>query len=152
MPERSPKGRENFSRKREAILNALRNTDAHPTAEWVYRQLKPEYPDLSLGTVYRNLGRFQETGQAVSLGVIGGYERFDGDTEPHAHLVCERCGAVMDVYGALPGEGELESISERSGCRIESASLTFRGLCRDCLKGVQSAGEEKDSGAEKSDL
>ena len=61
MPERTPKGRENFSRKREAILNALRNTDAHPTAEWVYRQLKPEYPDLSLGTVYRNLGRFQET-------------------------------------------------------------------------------------------
>ncbi len=152
MPERSPKGRENFSRKREAILNALRDTDAHPTAEWVYRRLKPEYPDLSLGTVYRNLGRFTETGQAVSLGVIAGHERFDGDTEPHAHLVCERCGAVMDVYGALPGEGELESISERSGCRIESASLTFRGLCRDCLKGVQSAGEEKDSGAEKSDL
>lgn len=152
MPERSPKGRENFSRKREAILNALRDTDAHPTAEWVYRRLKPEYPDLSLGTVYRNLGRFTETGQAVSLGVIAGHERFDGDTEPHAHLVCERCGAVMDVYGALPGEGELESISERSGCRIESASLTFRGLCRDCLKGVQIAGEEKDSGAEKSDL
>ena len=65
-----PRGRENFSRKREAILCALRDTDAHPTAEWVYRRLKPLYPDLSLGTVYRNLGRFTETGQAASLGVI----------------------------------------------------------------------------------
>lgn len=134
MPERSPKGRENFSRKREAILNALRNTDAHPTAEWVYRRLKPEYPDLSLGTVYRNLGRFQETGQAVSLGVIGGYERFDGDTSPHAHLVCESCGAVVDVHGALPGPGELEAISRDSGCRVDSASVTFSGLCRECAK------------------
>lgn len=149
---RVPRGRENFSRKREAILCALRDTETHPTAEWVYRQLKPEYPDLSLGTVYRNLGRFTETGQAVSLGVIAGHERFDGDTSPHAHLVCERCGAVIDVQAELPGARELESISEQSGCKIESASVTFRGVCRDCLKGVQSAGEEKDSGAEKSDL
>lgn len=134
VPERSPKGRENFSRKREAILNALRNTDAHPTAEWVYWRLKPEYPDLSLGTVYRNLGRFQEAGQAVSLGVIGGHERFDGDTSPHAHLVCERCGAVVDVYGGLPEPGELERISRLSGCIVQSASVTFRGICGKCAK------------------
>lgn len=141
MPERSPRGRENFSRKREAILDALRGSDVHPTAEWIYRRLKPEYPDLSLGTVYRNLGRFQETGQAVSLGSIDGQERFDGDTSPHAHLVCRRCGAVVDVYGALPGEGELEGLSERCGCKIESASVTFLGLCAGC------AGKGREDGA-----
>ena len=140
-----PRRRENFSRKREAILCALRDTDAHPTAEWVYRRLKPLYPDLSLGTVYRNLGRFTETGQAASLGVIGGHERFDGDTSPHAHLICENCGAVVDVYDALPEAGELESISKRSGCRVESASVTFRGLCRDCLDKEEKFGTSEDN-------
>lgn len=147
MPERSPRGRENFSRKREAILDALRGTDVHPTAEWIYRRLKPEYPDLSLGTVYRNLGRFQETGQAVSLGVIGGYERFDGDVSPHAHLVCERCGAVVDVYDALPGREQLEAVSERIGCRVDSASVTFRGLCGNCLGSAGCDGEKEQDGA-----
>ncbi len=106
---------------------------------------KPLYPDLSLGTVYRNLGRFTETGQAASLGVIGGHERFDGDTSPHAHLICESCGAVVDVFDALPEDGELESISERSGCRVESASVTFRGLCRDCLDKEEKFGTSEDN-------
>lgn len=138
--------RENFSRKRAAILDALREAKTHPTAEWIYRRLKPEYPDLSLGTVYRNLGRFQQTGQAASLGVIGGHERFDGDTSPHAHLVCRRCGAVVDVRDALPGEEQLEAVSERNGCRAESASVTFSGLCRSC------AGEGDMDGAAEGDL
>lgn len=136
MPER----RENFSRKREAILNALRETDVHPTAEWIYQKLKPDYPDLSLGTVYRNLGRFRDTGQAVSLGAIGGHERFDGDTSPHAHLVCRRCGAVVDVYDALPGQEQLKAVSERSGCRVDSASVTFQGLCSSCLNSCEEDG------------
>lgn len=140
-------GRENFSRKRAAILEALRESETHPTAEWIYRRLKPEYPDLSLGTVYRNLGRFRETGQAASLGVIGGYERFDGDTSPHAHLVCRRCGAVVDVKDALPGPRRLKAISRMSGCRVDSASVTFLGLCRDCLGSVGCDGEKEQDGA-----
>ena len=50
------------SKKREAILAALRGTTRHPSAEWLYRQLKPQHPDLSLGTVYRNLSFFLERG------------------------------------------------------------------------------------------
>lgn len=148
MPER----RENFSRKRKAILDALRETDTHPTAEWIYQQLKPRYPDLSLGTVYRNLGRFRETGQAVSLGAIGGQERFDGDTSPHAHLVCERCGAVVDVYGALPGREQLDIVSEKSGCRVDSASVTFRGLCKSCMGSSECAGEGEQDGTQEGDV
>ena len=64
--------RENFSRKREAILQKIRGSHIHPTAEWVYQELKNEYPDLSLGTVYRNLTRFKEDGTIRSLGVING--------------------------------------------------------------------------------
>ena len=63
-----------------AILSALQETTVHPTADWVYSQLKPKYPDLSLGTVYRNLKKFCETGKAASVGVIGGQEHFDANT------------------------------------------------------------------------
>ena len=118
--------RENFSRKRAAILAALQNTKLHPTAEWVYARLKPRYPDLSLGTVYRNLNRLREKGQAVSLGAVGGRERFDGDTSPHAHLVCQQCGAVLDVPARMPEEAELARIAQETGCVAQTA---VRGQC-----------------------
>ena len=59
-----------FSRKREAILTCLHGTTCHPTAEWVYQQLKPQFPDLSLGTVYRNLAAFKAEGVIDSVGVV----------------------------------------------------------------------------------
>lgn len=124
--------RENYSRKRAAILAALQSTTQHPTAEELFRVLKPQYPDLSLATVYRNLNRFCKTGQAASLGPVGGYERFDGETVPHAHLICTGCGRVVDIWQGMPDQSVLEAISGESGCRVESASVTFRGLCPQC--------------------
>ena len=84
-------------RKRDAILSCLRQTTVHPSAEWVYNQLKPEYSDLSLGTVYRNLALFKEQGLITSLGTVNGVERFDGNTCPHVHFVCNGCDAVIDL-------------------------------------------------------
>ncbi|MDR3336077.1 MAG: transcriptional repressor, partial [Treponema sp.] len=77
------------SKKREAILKIIRSTDSHPTARWVYERLKPEIPDLSLGTVYRNISLFRQEGKVVALGVVNGEEHYDGFTEPHPHGVCE---------------------------------------------------------------
>ena len=85
------------SRKRDAILRCVRSTDCHPTAEWVFSRLKPEIPDLSLGTVYRNLAMFKEEGTILSLGVVHGLERFDRRVDPHCHLACQRCSRVLDV-------------------------------------------------------
>ena len=91
------------SRKRDAILRCVRTTDCHPTADWVFSRLKPEIPDLSLGTVYRNLAMFKEEGTIVSLGVVNGLERFDWRVEPHSHLICRCCSRVVDVENvALP--------------------------------------------------
>ena len=56
------------SPKREAILQCLRSTTCHPSAEWVYSQLKPRIPDLSLATVYRNLARFRAEGAVQVIG------------------------------------------------------------------------------------
>ena len=85
------------SRKRDAILECLRCTTSHPTAEWVYNQLKPTIPDLSLATVYRNLAMFKAEGTIDSVGVYNGLERFDFRTDPHAHFICRVCGAVSDI-------------------------------------------------------
>ena len=122
-----------YSKKREAILNAMRHTDCHPTAEWVYQTLKPEYPDLSLGTVYRNLVFFQEQGVVKSVGVVTGQERFDATVAPPSHFVCTGCDAVMDLpeirvpfHLGAPAE-------ESTGCQIQGCQLTFTGRCSQCL-------------------
>ena len=126
--------RENFSRKRIAILTTLQETTVHPTADWVYAKLKPRYPNLSLGTVYRNLKKFCETGKAVSVGVINGQEHFDGRLEPHAHFVCKRCGAVLDIPEEFFRKHELEALSARFHLKLEDASVLFQGVCPQCEK------------------
>ena len=71
-----------YSKKREAIFSCICSTDTHPSAEWVYNQLKPQIPDLSLATVYRNLALFKREGRIVSVGVVQNLERFDANTAP----------------------------------------------------------------------
>ncbi len=122
-----------YSQKREAILTCLRSTDCHPSAEWVYRRLKPDYPDLSLATVYRNLAAFVEEGAIATLGTVNGRERFDGDVSPHSHFICQRCGRIVDV--ALPATKRLDrTVKELTGGVVLHRSLTLRGLCGECLE------------------
>jgi len=121
-----------FSRKREAILATIRSTKSHPSAEWVYEQLKPDFPDLSLATVYRNIAEFLESGEVVSVGFVNSRERFDGDTSPHAHFVCDRCGAVLDVV--MPDDPALdEAAAKLLGARVDRHELVFRGVCGKCM-------------------
>lgn len=125
--------RENYSRKRVAILDALRSTKVHPTAEWVYERLKPEYPDLSLGTIYRNIKKFCAENKVRSVGVIGGQEHFDGDMTPHSHFVCDRCGAVLDINEVFFTESKLEDLSQKYGVDISGDDVIFKGVCMSCL-------------------
>ena len=124
--------RENFSRKREAIYNALRDTTVHPTAEWIYEILKPDYPDLSLGTVYRNIKKFCESGKVRSVGVIRGQEHFDGDTSKHSHFVCSGCGRVLDIFEPVVPEEILAEIQKKHDFHIMSEDILFDGVCPDC--------------------
>ena len=122
-----------YSKKREAILAAIRGTTCHPSAEWVYQTLKPTHPDLSLGTVYRNLVFFQESGDIQSVGVVKGQERFDGVTTPHSHFVCLRCGAVLDL-DKIPLHSQLDQdVSRQYGLAVERHELTFYGSCQTCM-------------------
>ena len=116
------------SKKRDAIYALLASTKSHPTAEWIYTQLKDEIPDLSLGTVYRNLALFQEERHAICVATVRGQERYDGNVEPHAHFICRGCGAVLDI-----DDMELPELPVGIGT-IESYQLNYYGLCRDCEK------------------
>lgn len=125
------------SKKRDAILDCIRGTKCHPTAEWVYSQLKPNIPDLSLGTVYRNLAMFKAEGEIQSIGVVGGQERFDGETRPHTHFVCTQCSEVYDLEGvALPANVLTEAAKDLGG-DIESYQLQFTGRCAGCCETTQ---------------
>lgn len=118
--------------KREAILALLRSVTCHPSAEWLHERLLADFPDLSLGTVYRNLRQLTEDGLIVSVGVIGGQERFDGNTAPHGHFVCQRCGAVIDV--PLKASRRLHREAERlTGGRVRAVETKLYGICADCL-------------------
>lgn len=134
--------RENFSRKRSAILKTLQSTDCHPTADWVYVQLREKYPNLSLGTVYRNLKKFCETNRAMSIGVINGQEHFDGNVDDHSHIVCELCGSVSDIPEMFFNEEQLRLLSDEYGHQIGTAQVLFKGVCKCCQ-------EQEESGITK---
>ena len=112
------------SKKRDAIREILLASYDHPSVEEIYRRLKPDIPDLSLGTVYRNLALFREEGKAMSVATVAGQERFDGRTHPHAHFICEKCGRVDDVDVVLP---ETLVTGEMPG-EVRSWALTFYGI------------------------
>ena len=131
-----------YSKKREAILTAIRGTRCHPSAEWVYQSLKPEHPDLSLGTVYRNLIFFQQRGEIQSVGVVKGQERFDGETRPHSHFICNSCGAVSDLEGIQVDTGMDQTVSRQYGFAVERHELTFYGRCPACMQKNEKNEEE----------
>jgi Fur family peroxide stress response transcriptional regulator len=134
MAEQKPASgkKQNFSVKRQAILEAIRSTDCHPTAEWVYQKLKPQFPNLSLGTVYRNIAQFKEDGLIIGVGIVDGHERFDATTMPHGHFICNQCGCVIDVLDDHVAPETLQTVADDIGVQIESHELTFYGLCPNC--------------------
>ncbi len=122
--------RQNFSSKREAIFKTIAGTKSHPSARWVYEELKDDIPNLSLGTVYRNIALFKEQGKIISVAMVNGEERIDADVSDHAHFVCECCGAVHDLYQSelSPLEKELSDM----GFEVKRKNLVYHGLCREC--------------------
>lgn len=124
--------RRNNSKKRQAILDALCADERHPTAEMLYHSLKPAYPELSLGTVYRNLSILVEDGEALAIGRIDGQEHYDGRIDPHGHFICRSCRRIFD----LNLQGLLENICaelyKSSGCSADACLLSVSGCCGEC--------------------
>lgn len=119
-------------RKRDAILTCLRQHDNHPSAETLFALLKPQIPDLSLGTVYRNLNLFKQQG-LVTSSTVQGVERFDAITHPHVHFICKKCNAVVDLDTIQVPPPLREAAAVHCGGQVQGCQLNFTGLCRDCV-------------------
>lgn len=128
-------------RKRNAILEYLQQTDEHPSAEMVYNSLKPQIPDISLATVYRNLSMFRQQGAITSIGTVGGVERFDGNTAPHVHFVCGGCYRVADLHSMDVPEILNREAEKIIGGQVNGCQLTFTGLCSRCAENYSKGGE-----------
>ena len=118
----------NHSRQREAILKVLRETKTHPTASWIYNKVREEIPNISLGTVYRNLKELNRSGEIISVNVGDGFEHFDGDDSPHLHLKCRCCNSLVDA----PLSADLKAAAEKDGFTPENSVFVIYGLCKNC--------------------
>ena len=121
-------------RKRGAILECLRCSKAHPSADMVHAMLQKDHPDISLATVYRNLALFKKQGLIQSVATVGGIERFDANTEPHVHFICTGCDAVLDLPELQVPQSLCGSAAAGVGGTVSGCQLTFSGLCGDCSK------------------
>ncbi len=117
---------------RKAILDAIKKLKTHPTADELYAIVKKYMPRISLATVYRNLEILASEGyiRRLNLGVSG-QRRYDGNPEPHYHVVCMKCGKVGDVH--LKENVDVKNqITDCDGFYIDSVHLEFWGLCPEC--------------------
>lgn len=123
-----------YSRQREAIKHFLMTRKDHPTADVVYNSVRNEFPNISLGTVYRNLSLLADLGEISRLRVGDGVDHFDYDTAPHYHFVCEQCGNVTDLGMDPLREVNALNGQELNGNRIAGHVAYFYGTCGCCRK------------------
>lgn len=122
-----------YSRQREAIKEFMASRKDHPTADMVYMEVRKEFPNISLGTVYRNLTLLADMGEILRIKVGDGTDRFDPDTSVHYHFICRSCGCVQDVelekQISMP-----ELVSKSFDGEITDSVTYFHGICGACKK------------------
>jgi Fe2+ or Zn2+ uptake regulation protein len=129
---RIPKARN--TKQRQVILEVLRGTNTHPTADWLYQKVRERIPNVSLGTVYRNLGVLKDQEVIQELRHAGCQSRYDGNPQPHYHFFCLDCGRVDNVSIPYCAETEKSIKKAMSGYDIKGHNTEFYGLCPDCTK------------------
>jgi len=120
------------TKQKETILEVLRDTTSHPTADWIYNEVRKEIPNISLGTVYRNLRLLCQSGEILELDLCSTLSRFDARRDNHYHFRCEKCGRVFDVDEPVDTEID-KRVTKRTGFKVSYHRLEFRGLCKECL-------------------
>ena len=120
------------SRQRDAVLNVLKSYCDHPTADVIYSRVKEIIPNISLGTVYRNLGQLQDEGLITVVESSDKKVHYEGNLEDHIHFLCKKCGVITDIFC----ENEVPKIFENSGHLVESQKTVYYGLCKDCRDNI----------------
>lgn len=121
----------NYSKQREAIHDYLLSVTSHPTAETVYNELRKTNPELSLGTVYRNLDRLSKSGDILRLKGFGEKDRFDGNAEHHYHAECVKCSEITDIFIDYMSNMD-NDIKDNIGLDVLSHDIKFNIICSKC--------------------
>lgn len=120
-----------MTKQRQVILEELRAVTSHPTADDMYDMVRRRLPNVSLGTVYRNLEILAESGVVQKIDIGGTKKRFDGNVANHYHLRCIICGRVDDVH-LDPGVDLEAQAAVLTDYTILRHRLEFIGLCPRC--------------------
>jgi len=121
------------SKQKEVILRVLKSTSSHPSADWIYEQVRKEIPNISLGTIYRNLKLLKESGDILELDFGSTLSRFDANAQNHYHFRCDKCGRIFDLDEPVDKTIE-DRVTQKTGFKVTHHRLELYGLCRDCWK------------------
>ncbi len=121
------------SKQRDMIMSFLLTRKDHPTADIVYTNMRQQLPNISLGTVYRNLTLLSDIGDIQRLRLGDGTDHFDADTSPHYHFICTDCGSVIDL-DMENIDSIQETASKHFSGKIQGHMTYFYRTCQTCLK------------------
>lgn len=122
----------NYSRQREIILETLKNTKIHPTAEQIYKLVIKSHPTISRSTVYRNISILVENSKIRKITTSMGPDRFDYIFENHHHVICKRCGEIFDFSYDFEKENFKNTLENQIGVTSDVDSITLYGICERC--------------------
>lgn len=122
----------NYSKQRELVLEIIKSTQIHPTAEQVYKMVSKVDSKISRSTVYRNINILVESKTIEKISMMTGPDRFDYIHKPHHHAVCEICGKVFDFEYQFETEKIAKSIQKQTGVETKVKSITINGICEKC--------------------
>ena len=118
-----------FSKQRDLILNIVQGTRSHPTADWIYGEVRKELPNVSLGTVYRNLGQLVDNKSLLAIN-IDGTIHYDAFLDDHQHFQCKSCNNIYDIdISIIDFVSQIES---KTNHKIDGCQIHLVGICKDC--------------------
>lgn len=119
-----------MTKQRRIIHCIISNSCEHLSADEIYLEAKKQMPGIAIGTVYRNLGLMVDAGEIRKIPVAGHPDRYDKSTRPHDHMLCEKCGRLVDL-----SIGDISAlIEDKTGTSVTSYELYVNGICSDCIK------------------
>ncbi len=119
------------TKQKEAILKVLNSTYSHPTTSWIYEQVKEAIPNISLGTVYRDLKILARKGEILEIDFASNPSRYDSNIEKHYHFRCLKCDNIFDIDEKVNLEIDRRA-AQKTGFEVFYHCLEFHGLCQDC--------------------
>ena len=120
------------SRQRDAVLEVLRNSCDHPTADMIFERVRVDIPNISLGTVYRNLGQLKDNGYITIVESSDTKVHYEGNLDEHIHFLCKKCNNITDVWCQSPVPTQLAEM----GLQVESQKTVYYGICEKCRDNI----------------